>query len=346
MTKKELNSYAIEMGKANPNLLNQINSFAELAFSEIEEGGNEQTECLRAKRDIEELIAESEAEKRGISSEDVPMNGYTNHETYLMISHIHNNQQWLEESFEIIRQKSNAHILMIHFHDKIFKGKELKDLLGRITFQNIDWNQILVNLKELMPKIRFEVGDYLTIVDGDDLTFDWKGKVFVFDSYDGNPSGAINIADHSREDVEHYELFEHRFAKVTQNWRFVEESDRWISEWTDEKNKIVGVNYFQGKDSFDELHDEFFFPNVELTEKVLSKCRSIDDAIWFVIHEENMTKEELVERLDLANTQAKMLFDQLHSLGDGISKMAKELRHAHNIKLLTDLSTDEWKYQD
>jgi hypothetical protein len=178
------------------------------------------------------------------------------------------------------------------------------------------------------------------------LTFDWKGKVFVFDSYDGNEEGAIDITDHSGEDVKHYHLFEHRFVKVTHEWRLVQESDRWISEWRNENNEIVGVDYFQGYDSFDALQEEFFLPNVKLTEKVLEKKMPVDDAIWLVIHEEDISKEELLERLALANTQAKILFDQLRELGDGADTLVEELSHAHNIKLLTDVSSDEWKYRD
>jgi len=78
----------------------------------------------------------------------------------------------------------------------------------------------------------------------------------------------------------------------------------------------------------------------------LAKHMPTDDAIWSVLHEENISKEELIERLALANTQARILFDQLRELGDGADTMVEELSHAHNIKLLTDLSTDEWKYQD
>jgi hypothetical protein len=235
--------------------------------------------------------------------------------------------------------------LKANCQEEIFNGRGLSDVLGLMSFDRINFKEIFENLKGMMPKVRFEVGDYLMIVDGDDLTFDWKGKVFVFDSYDGNEEGAIDITDHSGEDVKHYHLFEHRFVKVTHEWRLVQESDRWISEWRNENNEIVGVDYFQGYDSFDALQEEFFLPNVKLTEKVLEKKMPVDDAIWLVIHEENISKEELLERLALANTQAKILFDQLLELCNGEDDtMAEELSHAHNIKILTDLTTDEYKF--
>jgi hypothetical protein len=183
------------------------------------------------------------------------------------------------------------------------------------------------------------------IVDGDDLTFDWKGKVFVFDSYDGNVEGAIDITDHSGEYVEQYQLFEHRFVKVTHEWRLVQESDRWISEWIDENNKIVGVDYFQGYDSFDALQEEFFLPNVKLTEKVLEKKMPVDDAIWLVIHEEDISKEELIERLNLANGQAAFLFDLIRNQADGEEDvLVDELFYSHNIKVITDITNDEYKF--
>jgi hypothetical protein len=99
-------------------------------------------------------------------------------------------------------------------------------------------------------------------------------------------------------------------------------------------------------DSWNTLQDSYFLPDVDLTKKVLAKKMPVDDAIWSVHFEENVSKEELLERLALANTQASILFDQLRELGDGADTMVEELSHAHNIKLLTDVSSDEWKYQD
>ncbi len=281
---------------------------------------------------------------------DQMVNGYTNLETFTMIVYIHNSG-WMDEAFENIRQYNNPLRLGVLFTELVFKSdnNSVKDSFGRIAFSNINWFEIFENLKDIMPKVRFEVGDYLMIVDGDDLfenNYDLKGKVLVFDSYDGNEEGAIDVTDYSGEDVKHYQLFEHRFVKVTHEWRLVQESDRWISEWRNENNEIVGVDYFQGYDSFDALQEEFFLPNVELTEKVLAKQMSVDDAIWSVLHEENISKEECLERLALANTQAKILFDQLRELGDGADTLVEELSHAHNIKLLTDVSSDEWKYRD
>lgn len=356
MNLHELKIYAVKMAKDYPTLKEDIYEMVDLAIAEVEEGGFESSECDLAKHEIDsivnELLIETEIQKRDIPGGEETVRGYSNYETYLMVSHIHNNQEWLEESFELIRQTDNSHRLMIHFHDEIFKGRELKDIFGKLAFGNVNWNEIFVNLKEMMPKIRFEVGDYLMIVDGADLTFDWKGKVFVFDSYDGNEEGAIDITDHSGEDVQHYELFEHRFVKVNQEWRFVPESDRWISEWRDEHdNDVVAVNYFQGHDSFNDLQEDFFLPDPKLTEKVLvlAKKTYIDDAIWSVIHEENTSKEDLLERLALANIQAKRLFDLLYDLQTnckGYGSLEEEMSRIHNIKLLTNVSTDEWKYQD
>jgi hypothetical protein len=238
--------------------------------------------------------------------------------------------------------------LTAHFQDDIFRGRGLSDIFGLMAFDRINWFEIFENLKEMMPKVRFEVGDYLMIVDGDDLfemNYDLKGKVLVFDSYDGNEEGAIDVTDHSGEDVKYYHLFEHRFVKVTHEWRLVQESDRWISEWRNENNDIIGINYFQGHDSFDDLQDDFFLPDLKLTEKVLAKHMPTDDAIWSVFHEENISKEELIERLYLAHAQATFLFDQLIELCNGEDdKMVMELFYSHNIKTLTDLTTDEYKF--
>lgn len=88
-----------------------------------------------------------------------------------------------------------------------------------------------------------------------------------------------------------------------------------------------GLSDIFGKMSFDRINWREIFDNLK----------------------EMMPKEsyaELEERLALANTQARILFDLLRELGDGSDTMVSELSHAHNIKLLTDISTDEWKYQD
>ena len=351
MNLQELKIYAVETAKENPTLKKEIYDFVQLAIDEIEEGGSENHECELARRDIEfivnEKMNEDEMKKVNLPTEDIKVNGYSNHETYLMISSIHNNQEWLEKSFELIRAFDYSFRLKTHFQAKIFRGRTLADMLGLIAFDEINWDEIFNNLKEMMPKVRFELGDYLMIVDGDDLVFDWKRKVFVFDSYDGNTKGAIDVTDHSGEDVVSYSLFEHRFVKVEQQWRLVQESDRWISEWRNENNEIVGINYFQGEDSFNDLHEDFFFPDVTLTEKVLAKNMPIDDAIWTIIHEENITKEELLERLALANIQARIVFDILHDREcQGNGESDEELFHVNNIKLLTNINSNEWKRMD
>jgi hypothetical protein len=59
--------------------------------------------------------------------------------------------------------------------------------------------------------------------------------------------------------------------------------------------------------------------------------------------------EELEERLALANIQANQLFDLLYELQNnchGYGSLEQEMSRIHNIKLLTNVSTDEWKYQD
>ena len=352
MNLHELKIYAVKMAKDYPTLKEEIWDFVQLAIDEIEEGGSEQHECSLAQRDIEELVNTMKVEKSNSTGGEETVHGYSNHETYIMISHIHNDQAWLEDAFETIRQYDNPLRLGVLFTELVFKSDNdgLNDSFGRIAFRNINWREIFNNLKEIMPKISFEVGDYLMIKNRDNFTFDWKGKVFVFDSYDGNVEGAIDITDHSGEDVKHYQLFEHRFVKVTHEWRLVEESDRWISEWRDEDNEIVGINYFQGHDSFNALQEDFFLPNVKLTEKVLAKKVNIDDAIWSVLQEENISKEECLERLALANKQAEQLFDLLHEFSHHMSPLgdkydlSDELFYSHNIKLLTDITNDEYKF--
>lgn len=72
---------------------------------------------------------------------------------------------------------------------------------------------------------------------------------------------------------------------------------------------------------------------------------------WFEIFDnlkEIMPKEsyeELEERLALANIQAKKLFDLLYDLQNNFGNIEEEMSTIHNIKLLTDISTNEWQYQ-
>jgi hypothetical protein len=354
MNLHELKTYAVKMAKENPTLKSEIYDFVQLAIDEIEDNrGSEDHECNLAQRDIEfivnEKMIEDEMQNSNSPGEEETVHGYSNIETFTMIAYIHNGG-WMDEAFENIRQYDNPLRLGVLFTELVFKSDNdgLKDSFGRIAFSNINWIEIYENLKEMMPKVRFEVGDYLMIVDGDDLfemNYDLKGKVLVFDSYDGNEEGAIDVTDHSGEDVKYYHLFEHRFVKVTHEWRLVQESDRWISEWRNENNDIIGINYFQGHDSFNDLEDDFFFPDPMLTQKVLAKNMPTDDAIWSVFHEENISKEELLERLYLAHAQATFLFDQLIELCNGEDDtMVMELFYSHNIKTLTDLTTDEYKF--
>ena len=139
------------------------------------------------------------------------VHGYSNNETYLMISHIHNNQEWLEKSFELIRQYNNSRDLKLFFKNELFNDDGLVDVFGKMSFERINWFEIFDNLKEIMPK----------------------------ESY-----------------------------------------------------------------------------------------------------------EELEERLSLANIQAKKLFNLLYDIQNDFGNIDEEMSIAHNIKLLTDVSTDEWKYQD
>jgi hypothetical protein len=62
---------------------------------------------------------------------------------------------------------------------------------------------------------------------------------------------------------------------------------------------------------------------------------------------QKLSYEELEERLKLANIQARIVFDLLHEReAQGNGEADEELLHLHNIKLLTDVSTNEWQYQD
>ena len=349
MNLSELKKYALQMANENPTLKEEIWDFVQLAIDEIEDGGSIQHECSLAQRDIEELINTMKVEESNSTGEDKTVYGYSNLETHTMISHIHNDQLWLEDAFENIRQYDNPKELCSMFTQLVFNNGGLSDVFGKMSFGRINWLEIFDNLKEMMPKgEKFTIGDYLMIVDGDGLKFDWKGRIFQHDcTYTEafNRDEEICVWDCENDEV--YNVNQNRFVKVNHEWRFIPESDRWLSEWRDEHdNDVVAVNYFQGHDSFNDLHKDFFLPDPKLTEKVLAKKTYIDDAIWSVIHEENISKEELLERLALANIQARILFDRLHKLGDGISEMVEELSHAHNINLLTDISTDEWKYRD
>jgi hypothetical protein len=348
----QLKWHAVESSRKNPTLHNEIYDIVNLAISEIDEGGSENHECELARRDIEfivnEKMLEDEIQKRDIPVQEETVHGYSNFETHFMISHIHNNQEWLRESFELIRQTDNPSRLMVNFHDVIFRGRALSDSFGMIAFGNINWNEIFVSLKEMMPKAeKFTIEDYLMIVDGEGLKFDWKGRIFLYDcAYTEAFERAeeICVMDCATEKL--YNVNQNRFVKVTHEWIFIPESDRCISEWRDEDDKIVGINYFQGMDSWNTMQDAFYLPDAELTQKVLAKKMPTDDAIWSVHFEENISKEELLERLALANTQAKKLFDLLYELQNDVGRIDIEVSTIHNIKLLTDLSSNEWKYQD
>ena len=216
MNLHELKIYAVKTVRENPTLKSEIFDFVQLAIDEIDEGGSEEHECELARRDIEfivnEKMIEDEMQKSNSPGEDKTMHGYPNDETYTMTSHIHNNQDWLEDAFDNIRRYNNPNNLKANFQKEIFNNRGgLSDIFGKMSFERINWREIFENLKGMMPK---------------------------------------------------------------------------------------------------------------------------------------ETCEELEERLILANRQARILFDLLRELGDGADTMVEELSHAHNIKLLTDLSTNEWKYQD
>jgi hypothetical protein len=215
MNLHELKTYAVKMAKENPTLKEEIYDIVQLAIDETEEGGFETSECDLAKHEIEiivnEKMIEDEMQKSNSPGEDQTVHGYSNEETYTMISHIHNNQEWLDDAFDNIRRYNNPNNLKANCQEEIFNGRGLSDVLGLMSFDRINFKEIFENLKKMMPK---------------------------------------------------------------------------------------------------------------------------------------ETYEELEERLVLANTQARILFDQLRELGNGADTMVEELSHAHNIKLLTDLSNDEWKYQD
>lgn len=218
MNLQELIIYASKMAKENPTLKSEIYDFVQLAIDEIGEGGSENHECELARRDIEfiinEKIIEDEMEQRNNSAPAEKSHGYSNDETYIMISHIHNDKQWLDDAFENIRRYNSDSMLEGMFKTLVFEdnASSLANALGKITFANINWEEIFENLKGMVPK---------------------------------------------------------------------------------------------------------------------------------------ETYEELEERLVLANRQAKQLFDLLHEReAQGNGEADEELFYLHNIKLLTDLSTNLWKYQD
>jgi hypothetical protein len=216
MNLHELKTYAVTMAKENPTLKSEIYDFVQLAIDEIDEGGSEDHECNLAQRDIEfivnEKMIEDEMQKSNSPGEDKTVHGYTNLETHIMISHIHNNQDWLEDAFDNIRRYNNPNNLKANCQEEIFNGRGLSDVLGLMSFDRINFKEIFENLKGMMPK---------------------------------------------------------------------------------------------------------------------------------------ETYEELEERLVLANRQARILFALLHEReAQGNGEADEELFYLHNIKLLTDVSTDEWKYQD
>lgn len=216
----ELIIYASKMAKENPTLKSEIYDFVQLAIDEIKEGGSEEHECELARRDIEfiinEKMIEDEMEQRNNSAPAENSHGYSNDETYIMISHIHNDKKWLDDAFENIRRYNSDSMLEGMFKTLVFEdnASSLANALGKITFANINWEEISENLKGMMPK---------------------------------------------------------------------------------------------------------------------------------------ETCEELEERLDLANRQANYLSRLLHDLRDncnGYGSLPEEISTIHNIKLLTDLSTNQWQYQD
>jgi len=218
MNLHELKTYAVKMAKDNPTLKPEIYDFVQLAIDEIDEGGSEDHECNLAQRDIEfivnEKMIEDEMQKINSPGEDKTVHGYSNEETYTMISHIHNYQDWLEDAFDNIRRYNNPNNLKEEFKKEIFNEGDLSDIFGKMSFERINWREIFENLKGMMPK---------------------------------------------------------------------------------------------------------------------------------------ETYEELEERLALANRQANYLSRLLHDLRDncnGYGSLPEEMSTIHNIKLLTDVSTDQWKYQD
>lgn len=160
MNLHELKTYAVKMVEENPTLKKEIYDFVQLAIDEIDEGGSENHECELARRDIEfivnEKMIEDEMQKINMPGEDKTVNGYTNIETFTMISHIHNNQNWLEDAFDNIRRYNNPNNLKEEFKKEIFNGRKLSDVLGLMSFERINWREIFENLKGMMPKETYE----------------------------------------------------------------------------------------------------------------------------------------------------------------------------------------------
>jgi len=156
----ELKEYAVKMAKENPTLKKEIYDMVNLALSEVDEGGSENHECELARRDIEfivnEKMIEDEMEKINSPSEDKTVHGYSNEETYTMISHIHNFEDWLEDAFDNIRRYNNPNNLKANFQEEIFNGRELSDIFGLMSFDRINWREIFENLKGMMPKETYE----------------------------------------------------------------------------------------------------------------------------------------------------------------------------------------------
>jgi hypothetical protein len=157
----ELKEYAVKMAKENPTLKKEIYDMVNLALSEVDEGGSENHECELARRDIEfivnEKMIEDEMEKINSPGEDKTVHGYSNIETYTMISHIHNNQDWIEDAFDNIRRYNNPNNLKEEFKKEIFNNRGgLSDVFGKMSFERINWREIFENLKGMMPKETYE----------------------------------------------------------------------------------------------------------------------------------------------------------------------------------------------
>lgn len=69
-------------------------------------------------------------------------------------------------------------------------------------------------------------------------------------------------------------------------------------------------------------------------------------------HENNISKEECLERLELANIQAQKLLELLNDflydmvMDNDSDVLDIEIKTANNIKLLTDISSDNWKLKN
>jgi hypothetical protein len=83
-----------------------------------------------------------------------------------------------------------------------FKNKEIAEYSNRPT-----------------SEITFNQGDSLIIVDGSNLELyehDWKGKEFIFHSYDEKLNGLINVMDYDSNEDDNgcYSLYSYRFSKL------------------------------------------------------------------------------------------------------------------------------------